>query len=175
MTEVLYGTINLPNIIDITDPCYNKDVWCRINNFPIPAGEYECYTLIANNEETGGWGERVARIGIRKGKAMRYEQKGTIGVDAGLAGFFNNKPDYNDEEWQEFCETIRTGNAWLTPNGFFSSSGYGDGSYKVYAGYNNRELVEVYIEFITEEDLYEEYEYEEDEYDEDEEYSQSYV
>lgn len=149
MMTVHYGSIDLPDKIDITDPCYNKDVWCRINNFPITAGIYACYIDVANDEETCGWGERVARIGIRKDRATHFEEKGTIGVDAGLAGFFVNKPDYNDKEWNEFVNMTCTGKAWKTDNGFFSESGYGDGAYRVYAGYKDGEVVEVYIDFIN--------------------------
>lgn len=156
MTEQVYGVIELPDKIDITDPCYNKDVWCRINNFPIEAGTYECYTIEADNEETGGWGSRIARIGIRKGKANHYERKGSIGVDAGLAGFFIDKPDYNDEEWYKICDSINGKDVFLSKDSFFSSSGYGDGSYDVHVGYKDRNLVEVFIEFIEKEETYEE-------------------
>ena len=153
MTEQIIGTKEFLDKIDITDPCYNKDVWCRINNFPISAGTYECYVRMADNEETGGWGERVARIGIRKDKADRYVRKGSIGVDAGLAGFFNNKPDYTDEQRSEFV--YRDGNAWIIEDGFYSTSGYGDGAYDVYIGRKEKDIVEVYIDFIGKEDLYE--------------------
>ena len=154
MTEVNYGTINLPDKIDITDPCYNKDVWCRINNFPITAGVYECYTVEADNDETGGWGTRIARIGIRKDIADNYEEKGSIGVDAGLAGFFNNTPDSDDEAWIKICDMVNGKDVILTENSFFSSSGYGDGMYYVTAGYKNGQIVEVFIDFITDEDIY---------------------
>ena len=152
MTEQIIGTKEFLDKIDITDPCYNKDVWCRINNFPISAGTYECYVHIADNEETGGWGERIARIGIRRSKADHYKRIGSIGVDAGLAGFFINKPDYSDDEWYEFCETIKEGKVYLSENSFFSNSGYGDGGYDVYAGYKNKQIVEVFIEFIEEDE-----------------------
>ena len=49
---------------------------------------------------------------------------GDIGVDAGLAGFFHNKPDYTDDEWAAFCDRVRHGDAWLIKEGFYSSSGY---------------------------------------------------
>ena len=142
MKEIVHGTKEFLDKIDITDPCYNRDVWCRINNFPITAGVYECYT----HEKNTNWGKRVARIGIRRGTAEYYEHKGTIGVDAGLAGFFNNKPDYNDEQWDEFV--YREGNAWIVEDGFYSSSGYGDGVYSVYAGYKDGEIVDVCIDFF---------------------------
>ena len=156
MTEHIHGTIELPNKIDITDPCYSKDVWCRINNFPIVPGTYECYTVEADNEETGGWGNRIARIGIRIDKATHYERKGSIGVDAGLAGFFIDKPDYTDDEWYKICDEMCDKKVSLATDHFFSSSGYGDGGYDVYAGFKDGILVEVLIEFIEEEEKIEE-------------------
>lgn len=76
------------------------------------------------------------------------EQIGTIGVDAGLAGFFRNKPDYNDEEWANFCTMISKGSVWLTDEGFYSHSGYGDGVYNVYANEDGNEAVALEIRFI---------------------------
>lgn len=147
MTTQVYGTIALPDNVDITDPSYDEDVWCRINNFPISAGTYECYTITADDDETGGWGERIARIGIRKAKADHFERKGMIGVDCGMAGFFNcdNRVPFTE---------LAVGNSdpvYLTENAFFSDSGFGDGGYDVYAGYHDGEITEVYIEFIGEE------------------------
>ena len=144
MTETIHGTITLPDKIDITDPCYDKDVWCRINNFPITAGEYECYTLVAEDYETCGWGKRVARIGIRMDESDDYERKGIIGVDAGMAGFFNCDNRKVFEEYYNYTAH----DVFKTDNAFWSSSGYGDGTYEVYAGYKNGKIVEVYIEFI---------------------------
>ena len=73
---------------------------------------------------------------------------GSIGVDAGLAGFFHNKPDYDDDAWSAFCDRIRHGDAWITGDGFYSSSGYGDGGYGVYAQEHNGEIVALEIRFI---------------------------
>ena len=75
------------------------------------------------------------------------EEIGSIGVDAGLAGFFMNKPDYTDEQWTEFCESIRDGDAWIKDEGFFSSSGNGDGCYGVYAYKQNGEITALEIRF----------------------------
>lgn len=146
MKEIICGKKTFPNKIDITDPCYNHDVWCRINDYEIPAGEYECYIKEKSDKETDGWGKRVAKIGIRRKKADNYTKIGDIGVDAGLAGFFVDKPDYTDEQWNEFV--YRKGDAWIVNDGFYSSSGYGDGVYDVYAGYKDGEVVEVFIDFI---------------------------
>lgn len=73
---------------------------------------------------------------------------GSIGVDAGLAGFFMNKPDYTDDEWSDFCDYIRNGDAWIKNEGFFSSSGNGDGCYPVYAYKQNGEITALEIRFV---------------------------
>lgn len=152
MIEVVHGEIMLPGAIDISDPSYDEDVWCRINNFPISTGTYECYTWTASDKETGGWGKRIARIGIRIPgySADKYERKGMIGVDSGLAGFFNC------DTRKAFDEVLNghnsTKDVFLLDDAFFSSSGYGDGGYDVYVGYRNDLVTEVYIEFIGDDD-----------------------
>lgn len=144
--------------IDITDPCYNRDVWCRMNDVKIKGGEYVCWVGVLSNIKTNGWGERVGEIGIRfvdAAKDLHYEKIANIGVDAGLAGFFNEKPDYTTEQWDEICGLVlnhEETRAWITDDGFFSSSGYGDGGYNVYAAKTDGEIEALYIQFIPEED-----------------------
>lgn len=151
------GTKHFGPFIEITDPCYNKDVWCRMNNVKIVEGDYTCIIwrctekyICEGREVTDTC---VSRIGIYldgiipQQKAM--EQIGEIGVDAGLAGFFMDKPDYSDDEWHDFCNSIKKGDAWIKPEGFFSSSGYGDGGYPVVAGKNDAgEITSLEIIFI---------------------------
>ena len=148
MKEKVYGTIKINSTIDITDPCYDEDVWCRINRFPIDPGEYECYTLTANDKETHGWGKRIAKIGLRipGSAANNYELKGVIGVDAGMAGFFtcDNLKVFEDE----ILTDNQIKDVYIGEEYFCSRSGYGDGSYDVYVGYQNGKEVEVCIEFL---------------------------
>lgn len=135
------GKIRFEKLISITDPCYDKDVWCRINNYDLPPDEYNCIVEI---------GERVKSISIISSELDYFDEEieerliGEIGVDAGLAGFFQDKPDFSDEEWYEFCDkTFDEGSEFQTgiPNvymydgtwkGVWSESGYGDGGYDVY-------------------------------------------
>ena len=94
----------------------------------------------------------VGAIGIyRNGDIPRQkdmEEIGSIGVDAGLAGFFHNKPDYSDEEWGRFCDRVRNGDAWLIEDGFYSSSGYGDGCYGVYAYKQDGAITALELRFL---------------------------
>ena len=145
MIKISYGHINLNKNINITDPSYDEDVWCRINNFPIPAGEYECYVRVLNNKETEGFGDRIAVCGIRKEKPDQYQRIGMIGVDSGMAGFFNcdNKKVFENMIQHGYTDDVFAGDDY-----FYTSSGYGDGGYDVYAGYKDGNITEVYIEFI---------------------------
>ena len=105
----------------------------------------------------GGVSDTVARaladkLAVQLGTPVVIENKagasGSIGVDAGLAGFFHNKPDYSDEAWSKFCDRIRHGDAWLTEDGFYSSSGYGDGCYGVYAYKQDGEITALEVRFL---------------------------
>ena len=149
------GTKHFEGVIDITDPCYDKDVWCRMTA-EVKSGEYDCHIWRHTSKEIWNGKEykdvRVGVIGIYLNGIIppqrSMEEIGSIGVDAGLAGFFMNKPDYNDDEWSDFCNSIRDGDAWIKDEGFFSSSGYGDGCYPVYASKVNGEIVALEIRFI---------------------------
>ena len=142
--NVLVDTIHFKGPVDVTDPGYDRDVWCRINDLQVEEGDYDCIAVLADE---GLWGICVKRIGIYldgkipRRRAMKYV--GNIGVDAGLAGFFMNKPDFTDEEWIRFCdEMISDGCAWTIDDGFFSESGYGDGSYDLYGHYNENGVLD---------------------------------
>jgi hypothetical protein len=147
LTQKYVGTKAFPSTIDITDPCYSKDVWCRLNNVSIKPGEYSCYAWM----KAGDCGSYCAIAGIYLNNNVQEttELIGDIGVDAGLAGFFADKPDYNDKEWHDFCNRVRKGDAWILDEGFCTSSGWGDGEYDVYAARNeNGEIVALEIRFL---------------------------
>lgn len=151
--NISVGYIILGNSVDVTDPCYAADVWCRAKIENMQPGKYACQTFIG---DAGSWGRRVikARIVLDDGSSVAQKTQQqiksgeswcrltSIGVDAGLAGFFANKPDFREEEWHELC-------GWMWSNesgdqdsflkkmsndtdGFWTRSGYGDGCYDVY-------------------------------------------
>lgn len=142
--------------VDITDPCYDRDVWCRMDDVKIKTGIYTC--MVWYQTDKGKYkgmpycDKRVGIIGIYlDGEIPRQkemEEIGVIGVDAGLAGFFHNKPDYDDEAWGCFCGKITQGDAWLDDAGFYSASGYGDGCYSVFAYRENGEITSLEIRFL---------------------------
>jgi len=126
--------------LDVTDPGYDRNVWCRMKVDIIP-GEYIYKAYIRKVKD---WGNRVTQLSIINVSAKRRSRigkcVGEIGVDAGLAGFFENKPDYKDEDWFKICEELndypcvyeaKKENAFHC-NGVVCSSGIGDGVYAVY-------------------------------------------
>lgn len=149
------GVMDFHGSVDITDPGYDRDVWCRMDNVQIKPGEYTCIVWHQKESyELDGESHTyniVGIIGIYWGGVIPAQKSmeciGSIGVDAGLAGFFHNKPDFNDEDWSTLCEQIREGDAWLNDLGFFSSSGNGDGGYDVYAAKVNSEITALEIRF----------------------------
>ena len=135
-------------IISATDPCYNMEVWCRKDNIEISPGEYQVNTFTSDDGRV-----RILQI-ILKDENVVNEFNNTnininkswrtlsenIGVDAGICGFFQCKPDFDDDDWDDFCQDIHydgSGNLWEGKNswekGFFTESGYGDGCYSVHA------------------------------------------
>lgn len=150
--EIVVGNLDIPNgKVDITDPCYDRDVWCRINQKQIKPGKYECYALKYEKEN------RIAACGIRIKDYPEYfdddlEPIGEIGVDAGMAGFFPQKPDYDHDAWMSLCENEFNGEyptICLYKDGFCTSSGYGDGCYTVYALKDQQgEIIALEIHFL---------------------------
>lgn len=126
--------ITLNESVDITDPCYKRVVGYRtyrLNAIPVVSGKYTCRVWLDD--------DNIAKVGLYLNdqfvETTAMEHIGDITVDSGLAGFFYNKPDYYDWEWQEICNYIQKkgGYAWLTEDGLFTNSGYGDGLYEVFA------------------------------------------
>lgn len=157
MRRKTIGYKTFGDCIDVTDPCYDDDVWCRLNNLHIKPGNYKC--LVWMNTDKGEYDgkpytdTRVGIIGIYLDGVIPtqkdFTEVGSIGVDAGLAGFFENKPNYSDSEWSNFCDALKDGNrAWITDAGFFSESGYGDGCYGVYTKATDDVITSVEIRFM---------------------------
>lgn len=164
----LVGQINIPDgIVDITDPGYDKDVWCRINDVAIMPGTYNCYAYMGDDKS---WGNRcwIAQIVIAGGpydeiaedkisSGRSWRAIGSIGVDAGLAGFFNHKPDFDWETWNKLCDEMFSEEnddkrAYIKNfqggDGFWTESGCGDGCYTVHAIRENRKIIALEIRFL---------------------------
>lgn len=136
------------------DPC---DILGGMTDVKIRKGVYTCIAWHHKDKGTFDNSEPycydvIGIIGIYLDGVIPCQKEmkkiGDIGVDAGLAGFFHNKPDYTDDEWAAFCDRVRHGDAWLIKEGFYSSSGYGDGCYGVYAYEQGGEITAIEIRFL---------------------------
>ena len=144
MRRELIGRKQFGGLIDITDPCYDRDVRCR-STAAVKDGLYDCIVWRTNSNQVG-----IIGIYLNGNIPAQGDMKpvATIGVDAGLAGFFINKPDYNDEEWKSFCNRLQDSDAWIIDEGFFSTSGDGDGLYDVFANKQKGEIAALEIRFM---------------------------
>lgn len=160
MSRYLLGFIALHDSVDITDPCYNRDVLGRMNDVPVSSGTYRCYVWTKAETYRDEYkvnarfavGTRIKAIGVSLGEMPKLKEMkciGAIDVDAGLAGFFKYKPDFDDLQWSKFCDDLFGYDAFINEYGVYSSSGYGDGSYNVYAKRDaNGKATALYIRFI---------------------------
>ena len=176
LTNHYIGSIKVPDgKIDVTDPCYDKDVWCR-KTYDIMPGEYDCYAWTGKDDICGKrvWTAAIlwyddSTFNTYLADDSLWEEVGEIGVDAGLAGFFNHKPDFSDNEWGRLCDwmhdTSATHNeakeydeeydgeidAYIKSfdglDGFWTESGCGDGVYPVYAIKQDGKIIALKIEF----------------------------
>lgn len=149
------GMMEFHDRIDISDPCYSRNGYGNIIDYKIKEGKYGCYIKYGKPEEDEE--NRIAEIAIIKRgyggtKNINWNKVNAIGVDSGLAGFFNHKIEYSNEEWNDFCDRLcdKEEKWWVNfDNGFLSESGWGDGGYYVYESRNNdNEVIALKIVFI---------------------------
>lgn len=158
--KTIHTQKHFENQVDITDPCYPNDakhVEYRLA-MPIKAGTYDCVTW-KHVEPSDINDDRIMIIGIYLNGAepnpANMEVVGFIGVDTGSAGFFMNKPNYTDEEWERLVRSdfesipdcyelpwpelmrkaheagLHGSEVRVTAEGFYSRIGWGDGEYNV--------------------------------------------
>lgn len=150
------GELNIESgRIDITDPCYDADTWCRINGLEVKPGKYDCYVSVLDGKDAETHGHRVVKMFIMHqdvdhSKELRAHLIGSVCVDAGLMSISeaDTKPDYTNDEWDTICENLDElldSNPFgysavvsdeVTPGEnpkpqFWASSGFGDGEYNV--------------------------------------------
>ena len=77
-----------------------------------------------------------------------------IGVDAGMCGFYNHKPNFDaEEDWTNFWQNLKHYprhkdlTCDIKPYGVTVSSGFGDGCYEVYKFVRNGETVALRLKF----------------------------
>lgn len=94
------------NQLRVTDPCYTKGTWCAGVLENILPGAWIAEKVVASNEETGGWGDRIAELCIWHGDYIGNVDAHElteihVGVDSGQAGFFDES-QYPEGETGEY-------------------------------------------------------------------------
>lgn len=167
--EEIFKVIELGNIffngkMQVTDPCYSTDVWCT-KQINIKQGEYIAKAVVY---DCGDWGKRIGELTINHiscpKKKANNRVYSSIGVDSGQCGFFDYDEyekvhptyfvDENEEShkwYKNVCDITINGDCCglVDDMGVVCSSGYGDGCYNLYAGYNSKdEIVALRLRFI---------------------------
>ena len=147
--------------ITATDPSYNMDESgeCVMRGIAAKPGTYRCVAWKGREYYTDRETKKrhsFSRVfvtgiyldGFEKPRFSLAEEIGFVAVDAGLAGFFQNKPDYDEDAWYDFCDKVNRKNYLILPEGFCTETGYGDGYYPVYKYTNeNGEIVGLEIRY----------------------------
>lgn len=163
----------------VSDPCYSLDTWCQHVLDNVKAGQWMTTSTLKDEAE---WGIRVAEITAFIGEEPKetdfvIEETADIGVDSGQAGFFDfegyktgkenddrleaegqNAFGVNGSFYNTCCNvTLGDQQSGTVPQGFVSSSGYGDGSYPLHVVRNEKgKVTAVKVVFISDDDSEEE-------------------
>ena len=157
------------------DPCRKTtEEWYNVIIKDMLPGKYNVKATVFDNEETNGWGDRVAELTIQHEKYDKQDyapmeritdRHNCVGVDTGTACFANleaYEEFIKDEQahgreldrlWRAI-DTNEEARAAIYNNIAASSSGIGDGCYDVYVQYADIDgyikVVSVSIEFLRE-------------------------
>lgn len=151
--------------IIIIDPCYALDgITDDIAAVNIPAKNGLWYVHVSQEHSRWG-GDRVHAISVihsdypfASGTLLPY----SIAVDSGQVGIFDSTVFPTDDVrnvddgsfYAKICDITCSGQGWGvyeqdgSINSVVTSSGYGDGLYKLYGEYRNNELVSAQVVFV---------------------------
>ena len=156
--EVLGTFENESGVLRVSDPCYDKDVWCA-STMNALNGTWKSKIVYQDGQVAAILCHHESLDDIEPDSHL-WKFESTAGVDSGQCGVFDDKyfrcdsQVYgltrehdkiicDDEPFYSFCcdRTLGEKQAGVLPYGAVSSSGYGDGSYKVVSVTNEDELV----------------------------------
>ena len=164
------GYIDLSGKAVVSDPCYDRNVWCMLTGIDVKPGQYATY-IVKKDEKK--FGIRVAAIMavhtdyVDSIKTDWEPYDGCVGVDSGQCGIFDDTlypvdeksgGEYDDEHsfYGECCKLTlgeNQGGVLITNKGVVSSSGYGDGSYDLLCQYHEGERVALMVDFALERNI----------------------
>lgn len=175
------GTIQLPNKVIISDPCYKTESECNKTVSDMKPGKYHIFLRKSDEKE---WGKRVSRLmAIHEDyyNKISWEfaspdsvydvfplttEHHLVGVDSGCMGIYGYEyfaNNVHNEDWYfQVCglTNIANGRGGIQDNiCAISESGYGDGGYDACIVYDKQDAVAIIIDFGVEENEEDEEEY----------------
>lgn len=148
------GKIEINSGIKASDPCYDNDTWCTLDVPEAERGTYNCY-IKKFDEASNNNRMCVASLLIMKedskSATLPKDFLASIGVDAGVCGFFDidyfkkvNVTTEIKDEWykREVIDTIGEDYHFCENQGVFTTSGFGDGSYGVFGRKNSENKID---------------------------------
>lgn len=158
------GTVVFNKEVFVSDPCYEPDTWCTVKMKNMKPGEYKSEVDFV---DLGSWGTRVAALRVfHKEYPSVYPEhlvNGEAGVDSGQCGFWDMKKyraiKKNSATAESFYDrvcalTLGEKQSGVDEIGVVSSTGFGDGGYDVFAGFNDKdECVSLEVRFIPDDEI----------------------
>lgn len=157
------GTFNVTeNKIIVADPSYNYTDFGTLILDDVLEGKYFSHITTADNLVTS---LNICHSDYKKNFEKNFSSYGEIAVDSGQAGFFDKKyfvenqggnfGDINSFYGLACAITMSPKQAGVMKKfGVVSSSGFGDGFYKVFVSRNDdRKIISAKILFISEKEL----------------------
>jgi hypothetical protein len=154
------GRVTLSDKVVVSDPCYDRDVWCMQTDIPVKPGRYNVMILLSDEKK---WGTRVANLILIHEDHQGSPQKdwkyvcSSIGVDSGQCGIFDDtiypqSKDHPDLEpfYTECCAlTLSDELAGILESGkgVVTSSGFGDGGYELLAKKDGDRYVALMLDY----------------------------
>lgn len=158
------GSFRIPDgKVDIADPGVDRGNYTSLD---IKPGDYYCLAYTEDGKNATVWASLIVhqdefgkgKTGVREiGKPEHWTEVAKVDVYSGMAGFFASKPDFAPEVWKGICYSLAldSSNTYIRSfihdqkvhEGFFTTSGLGDGTYPVYAIYKRNKIVALEIRF----------------------------
>ncbi len=162
--EVNKGYITLSGKVIVSDPCYDRDVWCNARDIAVKPGRYYVTVLAGDMQDFGQRNKCIIAIhcdDLHKPYANMELVSDKIGVDSGRCGIFDDtiypldkksigEHDDPNTFYGECCKLTRSDqrSGFLdNRKGVVSSSGIGDGVYELYCGYHKGDRVALLLNF----------------------------
>lgn len=151
--------IRSTDAVTVTDVSFNKGEYATLVQGDFLGGDYRHYADVWSNRV---WHSAILhkdyaeRFVESKDKLFDTVYEGHIDVISGFAGFFIDKPDFSQREWEAFQKkhifTKAEGDtlilAFQCPSGVFSyTSGCNEDSFPVYSIWNGKYRIGLMLDF----------------------------